>query len=265
MLKRVLVSFDGKCRFKCKHCYTYDLPQTEIERTVDEIIDNLEDREFDIIYISQKNENFFEQDRGVLLCEKLYNRYKRDLFIITRNVLNNVNIARLCKLYNIMNKENHNLYVGVSICAYDSYTKTETEGIVPTPQERINFLKNLNKLGLKPILFLRPVFPDSIIPTQDYLKIIDECQGNISCVVTAGLMINHNIAERLEITYEELSFGIMGESEYLKDAIESEMKMVDVKKKMDLIEKVCKEKKVPLFKHSLHAVSFLKNDSDIII
>ena len=54
---RVLISYDGECPFRCKHCYTFSLDKKK-ERTVDEILFDIKNEKFDIIYVSQKNEFF---------------------------------------------------------------------------------------------------------------------------------------------------------------------------------------------------------------
>ena len=69
---RVMVSFDGYCPLHCKHCYTYELHhQLKKQRTVDEIVESISGKQFDIIYVSQSYENFQKEEDGIELCKAL--------------------------------------------------------------------------------------------------------------------------------------------------------------------------------------------------
>ena len=84
---RVLVSFDGICPMKCKHCYTYELNLASKNRSIDQIVLDLNDKKFDVIYLSQSYENFFDEKKGIELVRKLYDCYQKDIFIITSSYL----------------------------------------------------------------------------------------------------------------------------------------------------------------------------------
>jgi len=109
--QRAFISFDGQCSFRCKHCYTYSM-ELGPKRSIEEILDDINEEEFDIIYVSQKNENFVNPNKGITLCEKAYERYHKDIIIITRNVFDDSDIYRLSKLYNQMKSENRNSRAG---------------------------------------------------------------------------------------------------------------------------------------------------------
>lgn len=259
MYRREFVSFDGKCTFACKHCYTHELPPEKKHRTLEEIVNSLSDKVFDIVYVSQKNENFIVKDEGLLLCEKIYEKYQKDLFLITRCVFNDVHIERLKNLSKKMAADNHTLFIGVSICGLDSYDKTENSKLIPTPYERILFLEKLKQAGVINLLFLRPIFPEKIIPTSEYLEIIDLTTGYISGIVTAGLLVTPSIAKRLNLDNFNLTYNNDGQSDYLVGTIEGDKaKMIDVTTEMNTIKEYCNQKQIPLFEHSLHAVEFYK-------
>lgn len=255
MLRRVLVSYDNECPFRCRHCYTFELPQSGKLRTADEIVNSLKDEEFDIVYVSQRTENFINQEAGVLLCEKLYDRYKKDVFIITRCVLEDAYIERLRELNESMKTERRQLFMGVSICANKSYKEIELGKGVPSPKERADFMKRMKELGIKTVLFLRPIFPNEMIPLQEYFEVIDECKDGIDAIVLAGLMVSKKISEELGICYEDIAGNVDMESEYLAGAKDFEMRMVDVQDEITAIEGYSRNKNIPFFRHSLPALS----------
>ena len=123
--KREIVSFDGPCPYNCKHCYTFELDRTGDNRTVDEIVDSLMDKEFDIVYVSQRKDNFVNPDEGIELCEKLYDRYNCNLIAITRNIFDSKQLDRLDGLNKKMRCNNRYLFFAVSIPAIDSAELTE--------------------------------------------------------------------------------------------------------------------------------------------
>ncbi len=102
--KRAFVSFDSPCKFNCKFCYTYGIERNKI-RTLNEMISDLENEEFDVLYVSQKNDNFSDVESGIELCEKSYEKFKCHIFIITRNVFNSEQIIRLKNLKEKMEDE----------------------------------------------------------------------------------------------------------------------------------------------------------------
>ena len=138
-VKRTLVSFRGRCPMHCKHCYTYDLDERE-EKTISEIVEETGHESFDIIYLSQKYENFYDESQGLALCQGLYDKYQKDIFIITRSYLSDGLIERLGNLNRRMQQQCNQLYIAVSLCADDSYTITENQMVCPTPHKRLENL-----------------------------------------------------------------------------------------------------------------------------
>ena len=254
---RVMVSFDGKCPMGCKHCYTYDLEKKECNRDINELVQEIEEKIFDIIYISQSYENFFDEIRGLRLCHMLYEKYQKDMFIITRSFLSNKVIDKLGKLNQVMKSEGHQLFIAVSVCAEQSYGFTEQKGVCPTPQQRLLNLERVHNVDIKTILLVRPVFPDSIIPVYECKILIERSKSYINAVVSSGLIVTNKIIERLGLRDNGLLYQSDGDSEYLADLEPGKAKYVDVDNELNEIQDFCISNSIQFFKHSIPALNYL--------
>lgn len=255
--KRVLVSFDGECPMKCKHCYTYDLEFQESSRTIEQLVQSIEKRHFDIIYISQSYENFIDEKKGLKLCKKLYDTYHKDILIITRSILSDEVLLELKKLNEEMKKNGNQMFLAVSVCADESYGITEDILKCPEPRIRLNNLKKAYNYSIKTILMLRPIFPEKLIPVQECLELIKSSQNYINAVVSGGLIVTDTIIEALHIDMGCIQWSINGDSEYLKDLDKSKVKYIDVKNEMKEIEIYCQSISVPFFRHSMPALNYI--------
>lgn len=255
--KRVLVSFDGECPYYCKHCYTYGLEQRKHSRSIMEIVDSIKGKDFDIIYVSQRRENFIVPDEGIGLCEALFDRYHKDMIAITRNVFDTNQIERLSQLNRKMIQEGKQIFLAVSIPALKSADVTENLAYVPSPEDRIDFLHRLSDAGINTFLMLRPLYPEKIIPIAETLELVNKCKNFISGVVSSGLITNTLILGQLGFNEQDFEYSNNGKSEYLVGAIEN-TKYIDVKKEMALLRKHCNSIKVPFFEHSMPAINYVK-------
>lgn len=260
---REFVSFDGLCPYQCKHCFSFNLDHPKQMRTPKEIVDSLAGKNFDVVYVSQKKENFVNPDDGLHLCEKIFDKYGCNIVIITRNIFNPTQIQRLISLNHHMKKAGKFLFIGVSVVGLDSSSITENLSIIPSPEDRIHFAKQIYCMGIESMLLIRPLFPDKIIPFEELKKTIDMVAGNISCVLSGALMINENISKKLNMHESNLTFFDGGESEYLKGAISERMKFVDVRNEMSQLKNYCSKKNVPFFEHSIPAINYLISTKNI--
>lgn len=256
--KRVLVSLDGECPYHCKHCYTYDLEKREGSRTISEIVDSIKNEEFDIIYVSQKKENFVFPDEGLSLCEELFEHYRTDIIAITRNVFDEKQLKRLKTINQKMIKEGKRFFLAVSIPALESARVTEELSIIPSPEERIDFLRRASKEGISTILVIRPLYPETIIKIEEILNLVDKCKEFVSCILSSGLVVNESILDRLGYKEDDFSYVNDGKSDYLVGAIEGNMKYIDVKKELEMIRLYCQKLGVPFFEHSIPAINYIK-------
>lgn len=252
--QRTFVSFDEPCPYQCKYCYTYDIKREKF-RTAEEIVDSISNDKFDIIYVSQKNDNFANPLKGLDLCNALFKRYNSNLFIITRNTFNQEEIEVLKNLKSKMRQSNKHIFIAISLNAIDSVNVCENTEKVCSPDERINFIEKLSEENLFPILMLRPVFPNEIIPVNECLKIIERTHQHISGVVSSGLGINDNILDRLK--KKENDFLYHQNQEYLQGAIDCEIKFINVDFELKRIREKCNELNVPLFEHSMPALNYV--------
>ena len=251
---RAFVSFDELCPYECKHCYTYGIARGK-NRSIEEITDSISSADFDVIYVSQKNDNFSNPMRGITLCHSLFERYKKSLFAITRNVFSETELAEFLELKREMSDASRHLFVAVSINATNSISVSEETSRSCTPNQRIEFIKALSEKGFKPILMLRPIFPNRVIPIDECLHLIDVLHPYISCVVTSGLGVNSDILSRLGM--HESEFTYIENQEYLDGAIDSEIKFIDVDYEIQMIREKCTEYGVQVFAHSMSAINYV--------
>jgi len=255
---RVLLSFDGECLYRCKHCYTYELPKNEM-RSIEEIVESISNENFDVVYISQKNENFVDPNVGLDLCERIFEKYKTHIMLITRRVFNLEQSNRLLELHKKMKTNGKILFVGVSVIGMESSTISERVDVIPSTSQRLDFAKKVYHMGIESLLLVRPLFPHKIIPRTEIEQIIDYVAGQISCVLTGALMVNEYILERLGISEKDLNYIDGGESEYLSGAISETMKFVDVLEEIKHLKKYCSKRGVPFFEHSMPALRYLSS------
>ncbi len=252
--QRAFVSFDELCPYQCKHCYTYGIKRKKI-RTPEEIVDSISNDEFDIIYVSQKNDNFSNPLKGLKLCRLLFEKYNSNLFIITRNVFNNDEFKELEKLKADIQNANKQIFIAVSLNSIDSIGVCEDVSKVPAPKDRISFIKKLADKGFMPILMLRPVFPNNVIPIDECLQILDCTYQHVACVVSSGLGVNNDILNRLGMKEDDFSYNT--NQEYLKGAIDCEIKFINVNCEIEKIRQKCQSLKVPMFEHSMPALNYI--------
>jgi len=250
---RVLVSYDEYCPFECKHCYTYGINR-ETLRTVDEIVDGISDIPFDVVYVSQKNDNFAIPERGIQLCEKLFERYECNIFAITRNVLDDSYIARISDLASKMERHGKKFFFAVSIPALKSSSVTECVSKVPSPTERLDFMKRLYDKKVTTIALIRPLYPDTIVPLNEIYEIIDRCSKNVHCIVSGGLGVNDDVLMRLGMDATDFSYV---DKPYLQGAIDCDIKFIDVTLEMQALIEKCQSVGIPFFEHSMPALNYL--------
>lgn len=255
--KRVLISFDGLCPYNCKHCYTYEIPVAKTPRTIEQLVNSIEDDSFDVVYISQKKENYIIPEEGLSLCEAIFDKYNCNIMTITRSVFETSQRERFVSLHNKMKSRGKHLFLGISIIGLDSSAVSEDFSMIPTPEERIEFAKEMYNFNVNTLLLIRPLFPNKLIPINELKQIIDNVKGNISCVLSGALMINTHIIKRLNIVEEDMTFLSGGESEYLDGAISHSMKFVDIRNEMSYLKDCCVANNVPFFEHSIPALNYL--------
>lgn len=256
--KRQFVSFTGKCPYQCNHCYTFCTGYASYDsgNNIKEIVKALQNEKFDIVYISGHKENFVNPNEGLELCEKIFDKYKVDIMITTRNVFNREQLKRIKVLSENMKKENKDLFFCASIPALQSYKKLEPNSIIPNPIERMQNLKKIYDLGIYTVLTLRPLCPNSYIPLKEIIQIIEMCKRYTSVVLSSGIVVNDEILHRL-VGFPK---NFVCQEGVLMPCLKNEllMKYVNVDEEISKIRARCKEYSIPFFEHSLPAIDFLK-------
>lgn len=258
---RVLVSFSGRCPLNCKHCFASEFVNIdESENNVSDIISSLIGKKFDVAYISHYKENFYNQEKGVQLCEKIYDEFHCDICVTTRCVLSDEYIDRIKKLNLKMKSTDNNITFCISVPAMNSYEKIEDSSIISTPIQRIKFAEKLHKEGINSIVTIRPLFPASYIASEEIHNIVDQCENKVDAIITGGLCANDNILDKLGICKESIEYLNKSDSEYLV-GIEEQFNEIDVNAEINDLKSYCEAKEIPFFKHSMEALNYLKNQT----
>ena len=256
---RTFVSFSGKCPLNCKHCYSFEVENnTGSSKSVSEIVNSMAHKDFDIIYISQKNENFFNEIDGIDLCDKLYQKYKKDILIITRSHLSDVAIEKLENINDRMKLTGNQLFLSTSICGGPTaFEVTERLEVCPTPNQRLENLRRAHNKNIRTLLTIRPVFPNSVIPIAEVIQLLNKSYHYLDAVVSSGLIATDAILRKLELKKQDFSYLPDGDSEYLSDLQDVSLYYFDVKRELQIIEKCCFTHGVPFFLHSMPALNHL--------
>lgn len=260
--RRVFVSFDAACPMKCKHCYTYELKQRNKQRNIDELVDSLVEECFDIIYVSKSYENFYDEKRGLLLCKALWERFHKDIFIITRRRLDDTTIEKLAQLNSEMRLNGSGLYLGVSASAMESASLLENQDFCPTVLERMSNLKRAKDLGIKTVLLLRPLLPDNIISIEEPLCLVEKSKGFVDVVISSGLIVTDKILHSLNLNQTDMKYLERGDSDYLADLHSDSIRYVDAQDEIQKIRECCKNNRIPFFEHSMPALNAIRYIDD---
>jgi|GEM_PF-2773276 len=262
-IKRVFASFKGTCPFQCLHCYTFnsEFQYDKCGNNIDTIVKKLEDKDFNIIYVSGYTENFFIPSRGIELLEALYIKYKCNILFTTRNIFNSENINRISELNKKMKMNGNLLFACISISAYNSYKKLEPNIVIPTPDERINFMETLKKHDILTILTLRPVCPNEYINTEEYLNIIDKSKNYCDAIISSSIIVDDTIMKNLKEFPKNIKYIEKPIMNCLKQK-NLNMKYLDLKKELLKIKNYSVKNNIPFFKKSIPAIDyFLKKGS----
>ncbi len=257
LYKREFASFSGKCPYACLHCYTFTPNyQTMGEDNISKIVNRLDGKNLDVIYISGHKENFLNPAQGLELSEKLFEAYHCDILMTTRNVFNKEEVSRLSKLNSKMKNEGKDLFFCVSIPALESYKKLESNPMIPTPQQRMEFLSEVYANGIDTFLTVKPLCPNEFIPIDEALEIIDRCKNYSTVVLSSGIVVDNHIKKRLK----GFPSDYKSEKAPLMECLENNIQVqyVDVSEELIKIENLCNKYSLPFFQHSMPAIQYVK-------
>ena len=235
------------------HCYTFNPKyKWSDQNSIDEILNDLNNKTFDVLYISGHKENFVDVNVGLELCEKLYDKFKCDLLITTRNIFNKKQITRLSNLNKKMKSDEKDMFFCISIPALSSHKKLESNLLIPSPNDRIEFLKQVHTANIYTMLTIKPLCPNNFIPTKEISEIIRKCYKYSSIILSSGIVVDEFILKRLNVS--EKCFA--GTKDKLMECLENDIDVtyVDVDSELKEIKKMCDKYSVPFFEHSMPAI-----------
>ncbi len=254
---RAFASFSGKCPYECSHCYTFSKEfVSKGKADVNSIINELNSKKnFNIVYISGYKENFVDPAKGMSLLESVYDNFCCDILITTRAVFDVNNTNRLFALNARMQSNGNHLYFCVSIPAYESYRLLEPNPIIPSPSQRLQFLKNIYLGGINAILTIRPLCPNTFVPISESIRLINEIDGYCSAVISSGIVVDNFILTKLNEFPDVFDY----EEKKLMNCLENDInvKYVNVKKELEQVENTCKKSGIPFFQNSLPAINYI--------
>jgi len=258
MIKREFISLSGNCPFYCAHCYTFSKEYIGNIQEINNTVEDLKTKGIDIIYISWHRENFVNPEEWLELVRKIFKTLHCHILITTRNIFSKIQIKILSELYDEMKKEGKELFFCVSIPALQTYRKLEPNKLIPSPEQRINFLEKIYNLWIPTILTIRPLCPSSFIPIEEPLEIIQKCAKFSSVILSSGIGVNSDILKRLKTFPKNISSQKSPLKWWLQDNMI--MDYIDVSKELELIQKECEKYNLRLFQESIPAVEYLLNE-----
>lgn len=170
------LSNNAHCPYRCAFCYVQDEFGSYANLDVDEIIAFLiENREnYDIIYISGDTDSFAppRTQLGIDLLAAIVKSVSCDLTFSTRSVFSDSEYEQLSDIIQDHKKSGYKFIAGSSITRYSKDTAYLEPSPIPRPEERIEHIKKLKKLGAITMLGLRPFLP--VVDMNDYVTILDK-------------------------------------------------------------------------------------------
>lgn len=255
------------CTYSCPFCYLHSeefssyssLPVNDIISWVREV-----NQPFDIIYVSGDTDSFAppRTDMGIELLEKLC-EFNVDLLFTTRAPFNVSHLSRLAQIQNVQKSKDKMLIGCVSITQLN-HPHLEPKPI-PTPEYRMEQLRNFKQSGLKSVLAMRPFLP--IVPLDDYLQIIESTKDFIDLALGShwfadpqgkletGVFQGKSLPSNTLFEYEKMDFDI---NESMWKVYKNETAEKEVRKR-------CASLNIPFFMRSKPAIQWLRSTAKLSI
>lgn len=247
------------CPYNCAFCYVKSgftkYTKMEIEDIIEFLIKNR--KNYDIIYISGDTDSFAppRTDKAIELIKRISEVVSVDIMFTTRTIFDIESLTKLRKINECMKTKNNKLIASISISRLYSANYIEPYPI-PTPEERIETIKNLKENGLYTILATRPFLP--IISANEYIQIIRKTQNYVDCVIGEVWYTNEELIENTckDINIEEISFVDKKMDFDNNDII---WKCYEAKETVKEVAKYCNENNIPFYMRSQPAVEYIRN------
>lgn len=189
------------CPYSCAFCYVQDDFGSYVKLAIEEIINFLiaNKDKYNIVYISGDTDSFAppRRDDGIRLLDMISQNIQCDLLFTTRSVFPDSTLNKLSEIADRQRKANKLLIAGTSITRYSKELSYLEPAPIPTPDERIQHIKNMKDLGAVTMLGLRPFLP--MVNVQDYLTILDKIHPSLDIALGECFYFirNGNIQKRV--------------------------------------------------------------------
>ena len=164
------------CPYSCAFFFFFDDFGSYVSLDLDDIINFLvvNRNKYNIIYVSGDTDSFAppRTDKGVQLLSMISQSVECDLLFTTRAVLPDFVLNRLSEIADRQRKINKLLIAATSITRYSEEVAYLEPAPIPSPDERIQHMKNMKALGAVTMLGLRPFLP--MVNVNDYIAILDK-------------------------------------------------------------------------------------------
>lgn len=169
------------CPYRCAFCYVQDGFTKYARLDEDAIINFLHEQRdnYKIIYISGDTDSFAppRTERALLLLERIVNELDVDVLFTTRTIFSSQHLEILKRIIAEQKRTGNMFYACISITRYSEEAAYIEPNPIPTPDERIETLINLKKIGATTVAALRPFLP--IVDVNDYITILEKTKGYV--------------------------------------------------------------------------------------
>ena len=164
------------CCYRCAFCYVQDGFMSYAKLNVSEIVDFLvKNRErYNIIYISGDTDSFAptRTQKGIELLDEIVKAIDCDITFTTRSVFSDFEYEQLSDIIKRHKKSGFKFIAGSSITRYSEDTAYLEPAPIPSPDDRIQHIKKMKRVGAITMLGLRPFLP--VVNMHDYTTILDK-------------------------------------------------------------------------------------------
>lgn len=198
---RVMVSLGGKCPYECAYCYTsMDGFKGFEKRDPSKITSELTKlpESIDLIQLGCDTEPFIQEDITLKLIKEIP-KYGKDFSFATKKDLSSKTIDALADINQYMQKNNNIMVAFVSLLG--PYAAQKYEPKVPSPEKRVETIKNLYKSRIPTFVYIGPLFPN--ITDEDINKVFEQTKDNCTGYIIGCIFYDEQIAEKIELNKGE--------------------------------------------------------------